>query len=118
MSPYGAFNCSDCSWKAPGVAQSLSLLAPRLAPRDLVNFANVRVDENSIDGALERWRSVCANQRRGPELVCPRRAVRGRCRVAPGQPETGNVKNTMASNDMPSWHPLFYVVGYRYSSTV
>ena len=30
----------------------------------------------------------------------------------------GNVKNTMASNGMPSWHPLLYVVGCRYSSTV
>ena len=38
--------------------------------------------------------------------------------VAPGQPEKGNVKNTMASNDTPSWHPQSYVVGYRYSSTV
>ena len=49
MSPYGAFSCSDCSWKSPGVAQSRSLLAPRLAPRDLVVFANVRSSENSID---------------------------------------------------------------------
>ena len=51
MSPYGAFNCSDGSWTSPGVAQSLSLLAPRLAPRDLVVFANVRASENSIDRA-------------------------------------------------------------------
>jgi len=51
MSPCGAFNCSDGSWKSPGVAQSLSLLAPRLAPRDLVVFANVRASENSIDRA-------------------------------------------------------------------
>jgi hypothetical protein len=51
MSPYGAFSCSDDSWKSPRVAQSLSLLAPRLAPRDLVVFANVRASKNSIDRA-------------------------------------------------------------------
>jgi hypothetical protein len=53
MSPYGALSYSDGSWKSPGVAQSLSPLAPRLAPRDLVNFANVRVNENSIDHVLD-----------------------------------------------------------------
>ena len=51
MSPYGAFNCSGCSWKSLGVAESLSLVAPSLAPRDLVVFANVRASENSIDRA-------------------------------------------------------------------
>ena len=51
MSPYEAFSCSDCSWKSPGVAQSLALLAPRLALRNLVAFANVRESENSIDSA-------------------------------------------------------------------
>ena len=51
MSLYEASNCSDCSWKSPGVAQSLSLLAPRLAPPNLVVFANVRASENSIDRA-------------------------------------------------------------------
>jgi hypothetical protein len=59
------------------------------------------LDENSIDSVLKRWRSVSANQRRRPEQTCTRR---GRfevvARVAPGQPEKGNVKNTMASNDI------------------
>jgi hypothetical protein len=50
-SPYGAFSCSGCSWKSLGVAESLSLVAPHLAPRDLVFFANVRASENSIDRA-------------------------------------------------------------------
>ena len=53
MSPYGAFSCSDGGWKSPGVAQSLSLLAPCLAPRDLVIFANVRASKNSIDRARD-----------------------------------------------------------------
>ena len=51
MSPYEAFSCSGCSWTSLGVAESLSLVAPSLAPRDLVVFANVRASENSIDRA-------------------------------------------------------------------
>jgi hypothetical protein len=51
MSLYGAFRCIDGGWKLPDVAQSLPLLAPRLAPRDLVVFDNVRASENSIDRA-------------------------------------------------------------------
>jgi len=38
--PDVAFSCTDSGWTWPGVAQYLSLLAPRLAPRDLVSFAN------------------------------------------------------------------------------
>jgi hypothetical protein len=45
MSLYAVFRRSDGSWKSPGVAQSLSRLAPRLAARDLVAFANVRASE-------------------------------------------------------------------------
>ena len=82
MSLYGAFSCSDGSWKSPGVAQNLSLLAPRLAPRDLADFANVRASENSIDCAQDgdgrlrdrsRWQS-CVNWPEDP--LCER----GSCR--------------------------------------
>ena len=37
------FSCSDYGWTWPGVAQCLRSLAPRLAPRDLVSGANVRM---------------------------------------------------------------------------
>jgi hypothetical protein len=49
MLPYVVSNCNYASWKSPGVAQSLSRLAPRLAPRDLVAFVDVRASEVSID---------------------------------------------------------------------
>ena len=40
--PDVAFSCTDSGWTWPGVAQYLPTLAPRLAPRNLVSFANVR----------------------------------------------------------------------------
>ena len=63
-SPYGAFSCSDGSLMSPYVAQSLSLLAPRLAPRDLVASANVRIGENSVACA------TVPGTARGPSLSC------------------------------------------------
>ena len=37
---------------SPCVARRLALVAPRLAPLDLVTFANVRMSENSVDHVL------------------------------------------------------------------
>jgi hypothetical protein len=52
VSPYRASSCTN----RPGVslcfARRLPPVAPRLAPRNLVIFANVRMSENSVDHAL------------------------------------------------------------------
>jgi len=42
--PDVAFSCTDSGWTWPGVAQYLPLLAPRLAPQNLISCANVRPD--------------------------------------------------------------------------
>jgi hypothetical protein len=43
-----------CRWPSEGVAQRLPALAPRLAPRNLLAFAKVRLDENNIDDTILR----------------------------------------------------------------
>src|SRR5262252_2623008 len=47
--PDVAFSCTDSGWTWLGVAQYLPLLAPRLAPQNLISCANVRPIECSID---------------------------------------------------------------------
>ena len=44
MSPDVAFSCTGSGWTWPGAAQYLPLLAPCLAPQNLISFANVRPD--------------------------------------------------------------------------
>jgi hypothetical protein len=46
---YRPSNSSFCSWLSEDVAWRLSPLAPLLAPRNLLSFANVRRGENSVD---------------------------------------------------------------------
>jgi hypothetical protein len=43
MGPDVPFSCTDGGREWPGTAQHLSVLAPQLAPRDLVSLANVRI---------------------------------------------------------------------------
>jgi hypothetical protein len=52
MSPYVPLSCMNRLAVSPYVAQYLSPLAPRLAPRNLVNLANVRISENSVECEL------------------------------------------------------------------
>jgi hypothetical protein len=47
--PDVASSCTDSGWTWPGVARCLPLLAPRLAPRDLVSLANVRTIERRLE---------------------------------------------------------------------
>jgi len=70
------------------------------------------VGENSIDCAETVAVGLCEpTTQAGAGVHAPGR-FEAVARVAPSQPEKGNAKNTMSSNDMPSWHPLSYVVGY------
>src|SRR5262249_52074023 len=46
--PDVAFSCTDSGWTWLGVAQYLPLLAPRLAPQNLISFANVRPRSNAV----------------------------------------------------------------------
>jgi hypothetical protein len=52
MSPYVPSSCMNRPAVSPYVARHLSLVAPRLAPRNLVNLANVRMLENSVEYEL------------------------------------------------------------------
>ena len=38
-----------CRWTSEDIARCLSPLAPLLAPQNILAFANVRIDENSVD---------------------------------------------------------------------
>ena len=51
---YEPSNSSYYRRLSEGVAQRLSVLAPQLAPRIMLAFANVRVSENSIDYIMLR----------------------------------------------------------------
>src|ERR1022692_3457024 len=56
VSPDAPFTCGDYRWTWPGVGRCLPLLAPNLAPRNLLSAANVRYLE-LIDGrAATTWR--------------------------------------------------------------
>ena len=48
MSPHVPSSCMNRLAVSPGVARYLSPVAPRLAPRNLVNLANVRMVENNV----------------------------------------------------------------------
>jgi hypothetical protein len=49
---YEPFASRYCCWPSEGVARDLPPLAPRLAPRNLLALAKVRIDENSIDSMV------------------------------------------------------------------
>jgi hypothetical protein len=51
------FSCTDSGWKWPGIARYLPLLAPRLAPRDSVTLANVRMIERSVEPFVMKLRT-------------------------------------------------------------
>jgi len=52
MSPHMPLSCINRLAVSPYVARCLFPLAPRLAPRNLVNIANVRIHENSVEHEL------------------------------------------------------------------
>ena len=73
MWPDVAFSCTDSGWRWLGVAQYLPLLAPRLAPQNLVSFANVRPDRtqyrSETDLTTQRDGMIRENVRRAADMV-------------------------------------------------
>ena len=55
---YEASNCTNHMGVSPCVARRLAPVAPRLAPQDLVIFANARMSENSVDHALLHYAAL------------------------------------------------------------
>jgi hypothetical protein len=53
-SPYEPSSSSFCRWPSEGVARRLSPLAHLLAHRNLVAFANVRINGNNVDRVMLR----------------------------------------------------------------
>jgi hypothetical protein len=51
MSLSGPSNSGYCRWPLEGVGQCLPALAPQLAPRNLLVFANARMSECIVDDA-------------------------------------------------------------------
>src|SRR5438552_1269076 len=70
--PDVAFSCTDSGWTWPGVAQYLPTLAPHLAPRNLVSFANVWPDRTQYrpetDLTTQRDGRIRENARRAAVL--------------------------------------------------
>jgi hypothetical protein len=60
------FSCTDSGWKWPGVAQYLSLLAPHLAPRDLLSLSNVRTNEHSLEPTCQERCALRRSARQPP----------------------------------------------------
>jgi hypothetical protein len=58
MSLYAPSSCVNGPGVSPYVGRRLPRMAPRLAPRNLVTFANVRMNESSIDQACPGWRQL------------------------------------------------------------
>jgi hypothetical protein len=80
VSPDVPSSCTDSGWTWLGVAQYLPLLAPRLAPQNLISFANVRPDRTQYrpetDLTTQRDGRIRENVRR-PRRSAPR-SPRGR----------------------------------------
>jgi hypothetical protein len=57
-SPCKPSSSDYCRWPSEGVAQRLPALAPRLAPRNLLAFANVRMGECIVDD-VRVWCTAC-----------------------------------------------------------
>ena len=72
MSPDVAFSCTGSGWTWPGAAQYLPLLAPCLAPQNLISFANVRSDRTQYrletDLTTQRDGRIRENARRPADL--------------------------------------------------
>ena len=49
VSPGEAFSCADSGWLWLGVARILPLLAPSLAPKNLLASPIIRIGENIMD---------------------------------------------------------------------
>jgi hypothetical protein len=83
-----AFSCTDSGWTWPGVAQYLPMLAPHLAPRNLVSFANVRPDRTQYrpetDLTTQRDGRIRENARR-PAVLDGNLVVRVAACAAPEQ---------------------------------
>jgi hypothetical protein len=89
------FGCSGYSWGWPGVALCLWSLAPRLAPRDLVSSANVRMIRTDASPSTAPAGNPSGLSRAGPR---PRRWLPGAT--------SGMAWTPRAGPSRPGPHPL------------
>ena len=117
-SPYEPSSSSYCRWPSAGVARRLSALAPLLAPRNLVAFANVRMVENNVALLLLR-RVACepshpscsaASSTAVEERALSRRSVRPRVLSTHQRARADQVdlaaRLLWAPRERPHVHPL------------
>jgi hypothetical protein len=94
MWPDVQFSCTDNGWTWPGVAQCLSLLAPRLAPRNPANVhPGVAKREPVSSGASTSLRHLGNQARNYPRPKAATPAAWDRAYLERGRPESAGLRH-------------------------